>query len=91
MEKNKNQLPSTSSAEKKMPFFAKQSRSLRNLRLKSDLASADLDAVQQYPAKLFKLLPQILSISIRFLILTTSDYLKKNAKKSSKKSYNNSF
>lgn len=57
-EKIKNQLPSTSSAEKK-PFSAshgwferfKQRHSLHNLKLKGEQASADSDAAQQYPTK----------------------------------------
>nr|XP_012148419.1 PREDICTED: uncharacterized protein LOC105663526 [Megachile rotundata] len=58
-EKIKNQLPSTSSAEKNVSFSAshgwferfKRRHSLHNLRLKGEQASADSDAAQQYPAK----------------------------------------
>ncbi|KAG7202116.1 hypothetical protein KM043_004784 [Ampulex compressa] len=58
-EKIKNQLPSTSSAEKNVFFSAshgwferfKRRHSLHNLRLKGEQASADSDAAQQYPAK----------------------------------------
>ncbi|XP_017789938.1 PREDICTED: tigger transposable element-derived protein 1-like [Habropoda laboriosa] len=56
-EKIKNQLPSTSSAEKKLSFSVshgwferfKRRHSLHNLRLKGEQASADSDAAQQYP------------------------------------------
>lgn len=58
-EKIKNQLPSTSSAAKKLSFSAshgwfeifKQMHSLHNLRMKWEQASADSDTAPQYPEK----------------------------------------
>lgn len=63
--KIKNQLPSTSSAEKQKPSFSashgwferfKQRHSLHNLKLKGELASGDVNAAKEYPEKLAEII-----------------------------------